>query len=56
MSVNKLLTSINTEAGIQKDRTPGTLRLSVSSENYYRHIKLVHNNFYCLKLHSPQLN
>ena len=35
MSVNKLLTSINTKAGIQQDQTPGTLRLSVSSENYY---------------------
>ena len=38
MSANKLLTSINTKAGIQQDRTPETSRLSVSSESYYCYI------------------
>ena len=35
MSVNKLLTSINTEVHIQEVQTHATVRLSVSSESSY---------------------
>ena len=46
MSVNKLLTSINTDVHIQEDQTPATLRLSASSESSYCSITVTIKKFH----------